>query len=198
MVEKLHAAVAHEHKLRFLSSPTEHASIKLLMRSISRKYTRPRSAVTPLNTAHLRLINEHLQSSDSSNNLALWRTVWRMNLLYYRLSRFSEINCLTTSDIKFIKNPELCLAISISKSKTDQNGHGDVKYVYSLPENPLMCPVLLTQNYLERLKDPNSSKPYVGKLQPRVHFKDLREIDPCDIYRIFIDLIQEISRLVKR
>ena len=28
--------------------------------------------------------------------------------------------------------------------------------------------------------------------------KDLREIDPCDIYRIFIDPIQEISRLVKR
>jgi hypothetical protein len=29
-------------------------------------------------------------------------------------------------------------------------------------------------------------------------FKELREIDPCDIYRIFIDPIQEISHLVKR
>ena len=170
MIDKLHAAVAHEHKLRFMSCPTSHPTIKLLMKSIRRKYTKPRNPVKPLDISHLRQLNQHLAESDLSSNLVLWRTVWRMNILYYTLCRFSEINCLTTSELTFCPSPAENIDIFIAKSKTDQNGNGKTVSLYSIADDPLICPVSLTKGYLARLSYPSSPKSYVGTLQPRIHF----------------------------
>ena len=168
MVEKLHAAVSHEHKLKFLPSPTEHPTIKLLMRSIRRKYTKPRNPVKPLELVHLRKLNQHLASSDNSTNLSLWRTVWRMNISYYTLCRFSEINNLTTTNLDL---SDTKISIQIVRSKTDQNGLGRIVNVYSIPDEPAICPVLLTKQYLQRLAYPNTIGSYVGNLQPRIHYE---------------------------
>ena len=170
MVDKLHAAVAHEHKLRFLTCPTAHPTIKLLMKSIRRKYTKPRNPVQPLDISHLRRLNQHLSESDLSSNLVLWRTVWRMNILYYTLCRFSEINCLTTSELTLRPAPADSIDIYIAKSKTDQNGNGKTVSLYSIADDPLICPVTLTKGYLARLSYPSSTNCYLGSLQPRVHF----------------------------
>jgi hypothetical protein len=170
MVEKLHASVSHEHKIRFMISPTEHPSIKLLMKSIRPKYTKPRQPVQPLELDHLRKMNQHLETLEIKDNLKAWRTVWRQNILNYTLCRFSEVNCLTTQDLTITMTPQLQIDLVISHSKSDQEGQGVVKSLYPINSDPLMCPVRLTQRYLARLAYPDKTKPYDGVLQPRIHF----------------------------
>ena len=99
MVDKLYSAIAHEHKKRFLVSPTEHPTVRLLMKSIRRHLSKPRQPVEPLQPAHLQIINSHLADLSSQASLEMWRTVWRINVQYYGACRFSEINCLTIADV---------------------------------------------------------------------------------------------------
>ena len=104
MVEKLHGAIAYEHKIRFQNPPTDHPSLKLLMRSVRRNLSQPRSPVTPLTLDHLLLLNQHLESLGEKADLVTWRTVWRLNLEYYTMCRFSEVNPLTTKELHYSKN----------------------------------------------------------------------------------------------
>ena len=169
MVEKLHGAIAHEHKLRFLAPPTEHASIKLLMKSVRRHYTKPSQSVEPLNLEHLEQINRYVIKLSLGDDLQIWRTAWRMNIQFYTLCRFSEINCLTTEDIEIFDVPKLKIVVQIRKSKTDQSGKGATKTLYAVEKSPLLCPVSLTKRYLTRLSKslPNGQQ-YKGFLQPQV------------------------------
>ena len=169
MTEKLHAAVAYEHKLRFLPSPTENASIKLIMRAVRRKFTKPRSPVQPLNLKHLLKLNKYVCEGGSRRNLVDWRTVWRMNMLYYTMSRFWEINDLMTKDLMFLQNPKPSIQIQITQSKTDQNGVGSTKNLYCVTTEPLLCPVALTKKYLSKLASHlQPGTEYEGYLQPRM------------------------------
>ena len=168
MVEKLHAAIAYEHKLRFHVSPTEHPTLKLLMKSIRRHLTLPRSPVTPLNLNHLEKLNKHLRETTPESDLITWRTVWRLNVEYYTLSRFSEVNQLKTTDLSFVKNPSPSINILIRKSKTDQIGLGETRTLYSVLDTPNLCPVRLTKQYLQRLSKHQPGQAYVGQLQPKV------------------------------
>ena len=76
-VEKLLTAVAHEHTVRFMTPPTEHPSLKLLMRSVRRNLPRtsvrrnvPRlsSAVQPVEPTHLLQLNHHLEDGQAAAN----------------------------------------------------------------------------------------------------------------------------------
>ena len=171
MVDKLYSSIAHEHKKRFLSSPTEHPTIRLLMKAIRRKLSRPRQPVEPLTPCHLQAINRHLTQLGANATLEVWRTAWRTNLQYYSACRFGEINALTTSDITISCSPSLLLTLHIRQSKTDQVHEGLTKFVHGVTDNPLLCPVRLTQLYLNRLGlHLPTGKPYQGYLQPRVRF----------------------------
>ena len=140
------------------------------MRSVRRKFTQPRQPVEPLTLTHLTQLNRHVSELSMTCNLVAWRTVWRLNMEYYTLCRFSEINQLHSTDLTFIPLPQPHYQIRIRKSKTDQFGSGDMKVIFSSPTNSNLCPVLLTQNYLTRLAQPAANGPYHGVLQPRVHF----------------------------
>ena len=168
MVEKLHGAISYEHKLRFLTPPTDHPSLKMLMKSVRRNLTQPRSPVTPLNLQHLEKINQHLESLGDQADLVLWRTVWRLNIEYYTLCRFSEVNPLNTADLTYSTTPQPTFAILIRRSKTDQKGLGTTKHLYSVNGNKLLCPVSLTKRYLERLSGSTPGQKYVGNLQPKM------------------------------
>ena len=167
MVEKLHAAIAYEHKLRFHASPTDHPTLKLLMKSIRRHLTVPRSPVTPLNLEHLAKMNGHLRNAENKCDLVVWRTVWRLNIEYYTLCRFSEVNQLTTEDLTFSADPNSMITLRIKKSKTDQTGLGDYRQLYRVTDAPNLCPVRLTREYLQRLCEHESGK-YIGSMQPKV------------------------------
>ena len=168
MVEKLHAAIAYEHKLRFEISPTEHPTLKLLMKSIRRNLSLPRSPVAPLTLDHLSILNDYLRKPESKSDLVTWRTVWRLNIEYYTLCRFSEVNQLTTKDLSFSDKTSSHITILIRKSKTDQCGLGDTKEIYRATQTPNLCPVRLTHQYLKRLSAHEPTKPYEGYLQPKV------------------------------
>ena len=169
MVEKLHGSIGYEHKIRFLTPPTDHASIKLLMKSIRRNFSKPSSSVEPLNWDHLLKMNQHLYSLPIGEDLQVWRTVWRLNMEFYSLCRFSEINSLTTKDVQIVETGHPVVKINIRKSKTDQLQRGEVKNLYTLDTRPMLCPVRLTKKYLARLsKHLPGVTPYVGNLQPRV------------------------------
>ena len=129
MVEKLHGSIAYEHKVRFLTPPTEHASIKLLMKSIRRNFSKPSVSVDALTTRHLTTINSHLEKQSSENDLQILRTVWRLNIEFYSLCRFSEINILTTKDVQFIDGENPMIVLNIRKSKTDQLRKGNTKHL---------------------------------------------------------------------
>jgi hypothetical protein len=139
------------------------------MRSVRRKYSKPRKTVQPLGLEHLRLLNQHLLESDPAVNLTLWRTVWRMNILYSTLCRFSEINVLTTKHLQLQTSPTEHFDIYIAKCKTDQFGSGKTISVYPVVNDSLVCPVKLTKDYLKRLALYSPNQPYEGNLQPRVH-----------------------------
>lgn len=171
MVDKLYSAISHEHKKRFLISPTEHPTIRLLMKAIRRQLARPRQPVAPLKPEHLQLVNQQLTKLGVDGPLSMWRTAWRLNIQYYSACRFSEINCLTTADVKIQQTPTLCVVLHIRQSKTDQLQAGMLKYVHALPEAPELCPVRLTQQYLSKLsRHLGSGEVYQGYVQPRVHF----------------------------
>ena len=171
MVNKLYSSVAHEHKKRFLVSPTEHPTIRLLMQSIRRHLSRPRQPVQPIEPDHLRILNNHLNSLGTDASLELWRTVWRANIQYYSACRFSEINVLTHAELEFQETPSKCVILNIKKSKTDQMHEGCLKYVFPVTSEPVLCPVRLTHKYLSRLSQhlPPGQK-YKGYLQPRLRF----------------------------
>ena len=168
MVEKLHGAIAYEHKLRFHIPPTDHPSLKLLMRSVRRNLSQPRSPVTALTLEHLTKMNEHLASLGEKADLVLWRTIWRLNVEYYTMCRFSEVNPLTTKELTYSATPKPHFSILIRKSKTDQLGLGSTREIYQIIDNPTLCPVTLTQRYLHRLASHNPGTKYVGYLQPKV------------------------------
>ena len=68
MVEKLLTAVAHEHTVRFMTPPSEHPSLKLLMRSVRRNLPRLSSAVQPVEPTHLLQLNQHLEDGQAAAN----------------------------------------------------------------------------------------------------------------------------------
>ena len=84
------------------------------------------------------------------------------------MCRFSEVNPLSTKDLKYSENPQPTYAILIRKSKTDQLGQGTTKYLYSVSENSTLCPVKLTKKYLSRLSAHTPKVGYCGFLQPKV------------------------------
>lgn len=169
MVEKLHGSIAFEHKVRFMTPPTDHASVKLLMKSIRRNFSKPSSSVEPLNLDHLLRLNQHVYEMALGEDLQVWRTVWRLNMEFYSLCRFSEINGLTTEDVKIVQSEKPMIVLSIKKSKTDQLQKGAVKNLYTVEKNILLCPVRLTRKYLERLsKHLPGENLYTGSMQPRV------------------------------
>lgn len=171
MVDKLYASIAHEHKKKFLPSPTEHPTIRLLMRAIRRHLARPRQPVEPLGPHHLLQINKHLQKQGSNATLELWRTIWRANIQYYSACRFSEINSLSDKEIKIDKQPSLRMSVTLKQSKTDQHREGLTKYIFPVPSEPLLCPIQLTQNYLLKLSAHlTPGQTYQGFLQPKIRF----------------------------
>lgn len=196
MVDKLYCAVSHEHKKRFLDSPTDHPSVRLLMRSIRRHLAQPRCPVAPLTPAHLLSMNQHLLDLGSTSTLELWRTVWRNNMQYYSACRFSEINNLHSSDISVQLKPEACVILHIRKSKTDQLQIGAKKYIHSIASNTTACPVRLTLLYLARLRSHlPSTTPYCGFLQPRVRLDSkLKKQVPLSQHKISYSSCLEETR----
>jgi hypothetical protein len=95
--DKLAAAIAYEHRRRFLPSPTAHESFKMLMASIRRRHSGERTPAEPLTLDMLRKMIDYLLSAPHGRDgqlaeISLWRTVWRIMIEFYTLGRWSDVS----------------------------------------------------------------------------------------------------------
>jgi hypothetical protein len=123
--DKLAAAIAFEHRSRFLPSPTSHESFKLLMSSIRRRHSSERKPAEPLTLAMLRRMIDHLFSSAHGRDgqladIATWRTVWRVVIEFYTLGRWSDVSRLRRSNIHFYSSPRPHMTVLFIGGKNDQ------------------------------------------------------------------------------
>ena len=146
------AAVTHAHAVAGWTldwSPR----LKLLLRGVARRYTRPAVQSLPLSASIVAgaidlLEQDHLRTRDFGKPVLLWRSVAAMVLSYSSLARFDCMTKLTMSHLQFY--PEK-LQIFFPSSKTDQLGRGELVFVGRIPGS-LHCPVLFLKAYTLRLQ----------------------------------------------
>ena len=152
LVNSMLAAVSHAHTVAgFVLNRTPR--LKLLLRGVSRRYTRPASQSRPLSAAMVMdaiglLEGDHLRTRDFLKPVVQWRSVAAMVFSFSSLARFDCMSKLTLKDLQFFENH---LQIYFPSSKVDQHGRGEVVLVGTIPGS-IHCPVLFIKAYTLRLQ----------------------------------------------
>lgn len=154
-VVTLSAAIAHEYRTRMLQSPTTHETISLLFRGFRNEHPQTRVTKSPITKEILSKMYSHLFRPEHGRDglrasVVLWRTVWRISLVYYTLGRFSDIAKLQKKDVVYKPTPSPHLKILFKGGKNDQYSEGSERIVASNPDDKI-CPVKLTINYFQFL-----------------------------------------------
>ena len=146
------AAVSHAHAVAgFVLERSPR--LKLLLRGIGRRYTRPAVQSLPLSPSMVidainLLEGDHLRTRDFSKPLLLWRTVASMVLSFSSLARFDCMSKLQLSCLQFYPQN---LQIHFPSSKADQLGRGELVLVGTV-SGSAYCPVLFMKAYTLRLQ----------------------------------------------
>ncbi len=198
-VVMLSAAIANEHRIRMLPSPTTHETISALFKGMKNVYPQDRSAKQPITDEILDKMYQQLYKPEHGRDgqrasVVLWRTVWRISLEYHTLGRFSDIAKLRRNDVVYATEPSPHLKILFKGGKNDQYSEGGERVVASNP-NQKRCPVRLTLHYFHFLgtgysgflvpsctpkntPNPEKSVPYSGALADMKKLMDLIGYDP--------------------
>ena len=188
----LSAAIANEHRRNLKPSPTTHECISQLFRGFKLTNQHSRQPVLPLTEEIIKqMLNKLYLPTNGCDGirapLVLWRTIWRATMEFHTLGRFSDLVQLRHSDVNFASSPSRHLIICFKGGKTDLYSEGTTRIVAANSDEPLYCPVNLTQNYFVRLgpcysgylvpsclpsaePDPSKPVPYPRALE------DLREL----------------------
>jgi hypothetical protein len=134
-VVMLSAAIANEHRIRMLPSPTTHETISFLFRGFRNEHPQPRTAKLPITGEILDKMYSHLYQPQHGRDglrasVVLWRTVWRVALEYHTLGRFSDIVKLRRN-VVYNSNPSPHLRILFKGGKNDQYSEGGERVVAS-------------------------------------------------------------------
>ncbi|KAI9553645.1 hypothetical protein GHT06_021570 [Daphnia sinensis] len=118
----LRAAIAHEYRIRMLSSPTTHETISDLFRGFRIAHPHERQARLPITKEILtKMCAQLYQTKQGKDGLlasvVLWRTIWRICLEYHTLSRFSDIVKLEGPDVIYESSPSPHLKIFFKAAK---------------------------------------------------------------------------------
>ena len=197
-VVMLSAAIANEHRIRMLPSPTTHETISHLFRGFRNEHPQTRTAKLPITDGILGKMYAHLYQPKHGRDglkasVVLWRTVWRISLEYHTLGRFSDIVKLRRGDVVYESSPSPNLKILFQGGKNDQYSEGSERIVASNPDER-RCPVKLTLNYFQFLgsaysgylvpsctpknaPDPKKSVPYSGALSDMKKLMELLGYD---------------------
>jgi len=105
------SAVAYYYRLRGLPSPSDNSLVGMYLRGVKRKSleNQPKRAV-PMTRQILARLNAYLYSGDRS--LRIWRTIWRINLMFRCLLRWDDVYRLKVR--KMLLSPQLC-SLSINE-----------------------------------------------------------------------------------
>ena len=153
------AAIAHNYTKRFLPSPTEHKTVRLLLESVKKIFTKE---ATPKKIFTAELLDRARTRTAAAGQLWRWRTMWSMYASFYAMLQWDESSSIQTGDIQF---SQWGMQLKIRRSKTDQAGEGAVVAVKRLKEDG-RCPVKFTEQYIQKLQyDPTNSSAW---MQPRI------------------------------
>ena len=158
-VNTLAAAISHHHTKRFLVSPTENKTVRLLLDSIKKNYTKAASQKKVFTKDILKRARER---SVEAGRLWRWRTTWRMHIAFYAMLRWDESSHLRTGVVKI---SQWGMHLTIRSSKTDQAGEGATVAIKRL-DKAEDCPVTLTEQYWHRLGYHSGDR--TSWLQPRI------------------------------
>lgn len=124
-----------------LTSPGQHPLVKKVIEGLDRDNAQ---AVKKAKPVTLDVLRNSIEKIDSAN-LSGKRDKALMTLAFFTASRVSELTALTTQDLTF--NPDGSLTIYITRSKTDQKGHG--RFITLNARNDSICPVSAVKAWLQ-------------------------------------------------
>lgn len=152
------AAVKERHSAAGLISPTDDVRVHRALKGIQKTYTRPVKQAPPMTAQVMKKLTKyHLKERAGRSNvdkLRAWRTIFRLRLCHTGLLRYNEVMNLERRDLEFGRNEkgEEYLAVTVRKSKTDQEGKGEKKYIPESDDKSI-CMVTLARLYLAALKE---------------------------------------------
>ena len=177
------SAISHYHSKAHYVSPTTSKSISRALEGAKRSFGKPSASVNVITIDHLHALSALAYKPSCS--LVVLRTIWRIFIEFYGLLRFNEVAQLTFSDLIWT---HVGFDLFIKKSKTDQHKKGDF-VSFAKHKNSVLCPVLLTQFYLQRF---NLSK---GLLLPCIRGKTIVLDSPLSYNTALRDLRKCLSKI---
>lgn len=134
-------ALKHWHTYQGFADPTAHPTVRKLLKGIKRTHGKPKRKAIPLKVDELKAFKTRL---DQSSRLIDCRNRVLLLLAFFGAFRRSEVVAIWREHIRFV--PE-GIEIVISRSKTDQEGEGQI---CAIPfGNNILCPVTLLQQWLD-------------------------------------------------
>lgn len=146
------AAVNKVHDLRGHTHPGNHPAVKAVLAGVRRRAGRRQRRMRPLMLADLRNVLDALDRRHYPAGVAASRDTCLLLFGFAGAFRRSELAALNVGDIAL--HPTDGLHVRVSKSKTDQEGEGQVK---ALPYGraPQTCPVCAYLDWVQLLLAPD-------------------------------------------
>ncbi len=139
-IQRRLATISVAHQANNLSSPTSDLLVRKVLKGIKNRVGTARVKKAPIRVADLRRINEVLP-----DNLKGTRDRALMLIGFFGGFRRSELVALDLSDLQFVDQG---LRVTLRRSKTDQEGQGQVKDI-SHGAHRELCPVQALKSWLE-------------------------------------------------
>ena len=144
------SAISHFHSKYHYPTPTS-------SRAVTRALEGAKQSFGKLSVSAKIFRKEHLVTVLSSQiysftcYFVFLRTVWRIFIEFFGLLRFNKVSNLRFNDLSWTP---IGFDLFIHKSKTDQHGKGDYDSL-SRNSDKSLCPVILTEFYMQRLNYTN-------------------------------------------
>lgn len=135
-------ALSQWHQFQGFADPTANPDVRKTLRGIARIHGKPKKKAKSLPIEDLELIVTALQGD---NSLGSMRNKALLQIAFFGAFRRSEVAALTVEELTWEPHG---LVITLSRSKTDQNGQGIVKAIPYGESSGICCPVSALKNWL--------------------------------------------------
>src|SRR3569623_1127024 len=139
-------AISQWHQFQGFADPTVHPDVRKTLKGITRTHGKPKKKAKALPIEDLEAMVVMLASQAT---LIAKRNTALLQIAFFGALRRSELVQLMVEDLAWEPDG---LVITLSRSKTDQEGHGIVKAIPYGPSNGICCPVTALKHWLQFAK----------------------------------------------